>query len=99
MNYAILSPIGVQTEPIMMGIIGGNWLRAPNGNVYVSGWWVDGFEIPDSETHVNLTVEQALAVLSESTTVKSFAISGIDDPVEFMNYCGFVRCNEDGSDL
>lgn len=99
MNYAILSPLGLDTEPVRMGIVGDNFVRSPNGIIYVAGWWVEGREIPDSETHSNITAEEAVASLSNPSTSKSFAISGISDPEYFISYCGFVRCDEDGNDL
>jgi len=101
MNYAILCPIGIESEVIAQRIIGGNFVRGQSGRVYVAGYWTNGREIPDSETHVNISAAQLTPemVAQIPTLNKSIAISGIEKPIEFMEQIGMVRCNADGSDL
>jgi hypothetical protein len=96
--YAILCAVGIQSEVLDRGIIGGNYVKAPSGKVYVAGFWVDGHEIPDSGTHTNITVAELPAFAAQLPTLgKSVAISGITDPQAFMDAFGLVRCDKDGN--
>jgi len=99
MMYAILCPVGVDSEVISGQLIGGNYVRGASGTIYVAGF--GPVTTPDSERHINIS-EKSLTpeMFSQFPNLgKSVAISGIDNPVEFMAAFGLVRCNEDGSDL
>ena len=99
-SFVLLCALDLQSDLVDKGIIGGNYVRGPTGTVYIAGYWTNGREIPDSETHINITAEQLPEYAALIPTLnKSVAISGIDDPVGFMAAFGLVRCNADGSDF
>lgn len=99
---AIISLVGVLTQPVQDGIIGAHWFRGESGNVYVADWWSypDLSRLPNSETVMNLTAgtfskEQAVKWLEG----KALVIHGLPDFQTALNAVGLVRCNPDGSDL
>jgi hypothetical protein len=96
--YVILCAVGIQSEVITQGLIGGNYVRGPSGQIYVAGY--GPHTVPDSPTHINITAAD-LAVYADQipTLGKSVAISGIDNPAEFLRLFGLVRCDENGNDL
>ena len=96
--YVILCAVGIQSEVITQGLIGGNFVRGPSGTIYVAGY--GPHTVPDSPTHINITAAD-LAVYADQipTLGKSVAISGIDDPAAFLRLFGLVRCDANGNDI
>lgn len=101
---AILSLLGVLTQPVQDGVIGGQYVRGETGIVYVAGWWSypDLSKVPDSETVQNVTAgeftkEQAVAILASG---KALVIHGLPQDLNTaLNLFGLTWCNEDGSDI
>jgi hypothetical protein len=96
--YVILCAVGLQSEVITQGLIGGNYVRGQSGTIYVAGY--GPHTVPNSPTHINITAAD-LAVYADQipTLGKSVAISGIDNPAEFLRLFGLVRCDANGNDI
>jgi len=90
MNLLILCPKNTITDVVTRSIVSDSFVKDSGGNVFISGWWIDADEIQDSNTHLNITVDQ------EVPLDKSCSISGIDDVQEFFSSRGFVSCNKEG---
>ena len=98
MKYAILCPVGLSSDVVTSGLIGGNYLKSASGHVYVAGF--GQHNASDSETHVTISVDQLPAFASQLPTLgKSVAISGIENPEAFLSAFGMVRCDENGNEL
>jgi hypothetical protein len=96
--YVILCAVGIQSEVITQGLIGGNYVRGQSGTIYVAGY--GPHTVPDSPTHINIHVSDLAAMADQIPTLgKSVAITGITDPAKFMADFGLVRCDKDGNDL
>lgn len=100
-TVAIISVIGVNTQPVQDGIIGCHFFKGQSGIVYVADWWTnpDLSKVPDSDTVQNLTAgtftkEQAMELL---TSGKALVIHGLPDMQTALNSFGLVRCNQDGT--
>ena len=94
--FVILCAVGIQSEVITQSIVGGNYVKAPSGTVYVAGY--GPHNVPDSDTHITITADQLPALAAQLPTLgKSVAISGIDNPEVFMAAFGLVRCDKDGN--
>ena len=100
---AIISILGVLTQPVQDSIVGGNYLKGESGNVYVSGWWTnpDLSKVPDSDTVQNVvagsfTTEQAVGIL---TSGKALVIHGLPSMQAALDAFGLVRCDESGNVL
>jgi hypothetical protein len=98
---AIISVLGILTQPVQDGIIGCHLFRGTSGHVYVADWWTnpDLSKVPDSETVQNVTAgsfskEQAIEIL---TSGKALVIHGLPDMQTALNVFGLVRCDKDGN--
>jgi len=100
-SVLILSPVGSETQPVLDGIIGGQFIKNSLGSVFVFGWWTnpDLSKVPDSETVQNVTAgtftkEQAIEIL---TSGKALVIHGLPDMQTALDTFGLVRCDKDGN--
>ena len=100
---AIISILGVLTQPAQDGIIGCHWFKGQSGHVYVADWWSypDLSKVPDSDTVQNVvagsfTTEQAIGIL---TSGKALVIHGLPDFQTALDAFGLVRCDENGNEL
>jgi hypothetical protein len=99
--YVILCAVGIDSAVLdTIGRVSGNYnyVRGQSGTIYVAGY--GPHTVPDSPTHINITAAD-LAVYADQipTLGKSVAISGIDNPAEFLRLFGLVRCDENGNDI
>jgi hypothetical protein len=99
--YVILCAVGINS-PVLdtIGRVSGNYnyLKGPSGTIYVAGY--GPHTVPDSATHINIHVSDLAAMADQIPTLgKSVAISGIDNPAEFLRLFGLVRCDANGNDL
>jgi hypothetical protein len=99
---AIISVLGVQTQPVRDSIIGGHYVKG-DSVVYVVGWWScpDLSKVPDSDTVQNVTAgsftkEQAIETL---TSGKALVIHGLSDFQTALAIFGLVRCDKDGNEF
>ena len=99
---AIISLLGVLTQPVQDNLIGGNFFTQGD-HVYVMGWWSypDLSRVPDSETVQNVTAgtfttEEGLEILEGG---KALVIHGLPSMQAALDLFGLVRCNPDGSDI
>ena len=100
---AIISILGILTQPIQDSIIGAHFFKDDAGTVYVFGWWSypDLSRVPDSETVQNVTAgtfttEEGLEILEGG---KALVIHGLPSMQAALDLFGLVRCNPDGSDI
>lgn len=98
---AIISVLGILTQPVQDGIIGCHWFKGQSGIVYVADWWTnpDLSKVPDSDTVQNVTAgtftkEQAVEIL---TSGKALVIHGLPDMQTALDTFGLVRCDKDGN--
>jgi hypothetical protein len=100
---AIISVLGILTQPVQEGIIGCHFFKGQSGIVYVADSWTspDLSKVLDSETVQNVTAgtftkEQAAEIL---TSGKALVIHGLPDMQTALDAFGLVRCDENGNDI
>jgi hypothetical protein len=100
---AIISVLGILTQPVEDSIIGCHFFKGQSGIVYVADWWTnpDLSKVPDSETVQNVmagtfTKEQAIGIL---TAGKALVIHGLPDMQTTLDTFGLVRCDKDGNPI
>ena len=100
---AIISILGILTQPVQDSIIGCHFFKGQSGIVYVADWWSypDLSRVPDSETVQNVTAgefttEEGLEILEGG---KALVIHGLPSMQAALDTFGLVRCNPDGSDI
>jgi hypothetical protein len=100
---AIISVLGVRTQPVEDGIIGCHFFKGASGHVYVADWWTnpDLSKVPDSGTVQNVvagsfTKDQAIEIL---TSGRALVIHGLPSFQQALDVFGLVRCLADGSEL
>lgn len=98
---AIISVLGILTQPVQDSIIGCHFFKGQSGIVYVTDWWTnpDLSKVPDSDTVKNVTAgsftkEQAVEIL---TSGKALVIHGLPDMQTALDAFGLVLCDKDGN--
>jgi hypothetical protein len=100
MNYlAILCAVWLINETAPFFGDHPQFVRGEQSGVIYKACWTPT-ALPDSATHINIHVGDLAAMADQIPTLgKSLAISGIDNPAEFLRLFGLVRCDENGNDL
>jgi hypothetical protein len=100
-SIAIISVLGILTQPVQDSIIGCHFFKGQSGIIYVADWWTnpDLSRLPDSDTVQNVTAgtftkEQAVEIL---TSGKALVIHGLPDMQTALDDFGLVRCDKDGN--